>query len=607
MNETLLDIARYAQVALGIGLVIFVHELGHFLTARWCGVRVETFSLGFGPKVLGWTRGPTLYQIALVPLGGYVKMAGEDARADGREPRADELPAKSVGQRFLIYSGGVIMNVIFALVVFPILLMAGVTFEEPLIGSSEPGSPAWHAGLEPGTRVVSVNGNDVYTFMHIPNEVALGPNDESVLVVEGPGPKPRRTVRVVPLASERIGANSIGVRPAADPLGRIEVVPGTAAADAGLRSGDRLVSVVGVPPGLTLEEQLAFASRRGAPVRARLERDGAEFEALVEPKPHAASKTPILGVSLAIDTVADVREGPLSDQLALRKGDRVVSIDGAPVYRPYDVLAALSTATTPRVRIERDGSNLDLEGPALAPGDAVALYQAIAFGPSKAVRVVVSPGSAAEEAGLRSGDVITRVGDRDVATFDDISQAVAKSGKDAPLDVRVERAGATDGGLAFAIQPRAAPPPDYGFGLRDAQYVYKANGPLEAVVVGFHSSWKLVKESFLTLQRIANGDVSGKNVGGIITIGVVSHSWAEVGWTRLFFFLCMLSMNLAFLNVLPVPVLDGGHLFFLIVEKIKGSPVSENVMGFSQMVGVVLLVSLMVYVTFNDVVRWIVQ
>jgi len=102
---------------------------------------------------------------------------------------------------------------------------------------------------------------------------------------------------------------------------------------------------------------------------------------------------------------------------------------------------------------------------------------------------------------------------------------------------------------------------------------------------------------------MALGQVSGKNVGGIITIGVVSHSWAAEGLTKLFFFLCMLSMNLAFLNVLPIPVLDGGHLFFLLVEKVKGSPVSERVLGYSQMVGIVLILSLMVYVTFNDIRR----
>ena len=109
----------------------------------------------------------------------------------------------------------------------------------------------------------------------------------------------------------------------------------------------------------------------------------------------------------------------------------------------------------------------------------------------------------------------------------------------------------------------------------------------------------------VTVKRMLLGQVSGKNVGGIISIGVVSYSWASLGITKLLFFLCMLSLNLAFLNVLPIPILDGGHLMFLIIEKIKGSPVSERVFGYSQMVGIVLIVSLMIYVTYNDLVRWV--
>ena len=134
------QITRILQVALGIGAVIFVHELGHFIAARLCKVRVEIFSLGFGPKLLAWKRGTTTYQLALVPMGGYVKMAGEES-APGVAPLPDELPAKSVGQRFFIYSGGVLMNVIFALVVLPPLLFYGVPFPEPLIGAVAPGGP----------------------------------------------------------------------------------------------------------------------------------------------------------------------------------------------------------------------------------------------------------------------------------------------------------------------------------------------------------------------------------------------------------------------------------------------------------------------------------
>ena len=134
--------------------------------------------------------------------------------------------------------------------------------------------------------------------------------------------------------------------------------------------------------------------------------------------------------------------------------------------------------------------------------------------------------------------------------------------------------------------------------------MYRATSVGEAVRVGFQSSWKFIVDAWTTIKRILLGQVSGENLGGIITIGAVSYSWASVGMAKLLFFLCMLSMNLAFLNVLPIPVLDGGHLLFLLIEKIKGSPVSERVLGYSQLVGIVLILSLMIYVTYNDLVRW---
>ena len=126
---------------------------------------------------------------------------------------------------------------------------------------------------------------------------------------------------------------------------------------------------------------------------------------------------------------------------------------------------------------------------------------------------------------------------------------------------------------------------------------------VEALKVGFQSSIGMLKDGWLTLKRMLLAEVSTKNLGGIISISYVSYSVAEAGLAKLFYFLCLLSVNLAFVNVLPIPLLDGGHLLFLLLEKIKGSPVSERIMGYSQMVGLVLLVGLMVYVTYNDLMR----
>ena len=113
----------------------------------------------------------------------------------------------------------------------------------------------------------------------------------------------------------------------------------------------------------------------------------------------------------------------------------------------------------------------------------------------------------------------------------------------------------------------------------------------------------LIKQLYVTLKRMVTGDVSAKNLGGIVTISRVSYAVAKEGWAKLFWFLAVLSINLAFINVLPIPVLDGGHLLFLLIERIKGSPVSVKVHNYSQILGLVFVVALMVFVTYNDILR----
>lgn len=600
---------RTLLMVFGIGLVIFVHELGHFLAARMCGVRVETFSMGFGPRLFGWRRGATLYQVALLPIGGFCRMAGEDPSAQDARPAPYELRAKSVGQRFFIYSGGVLMNVIFALLAMPLVLFLGVAFSEPVVGEVERGGPAWHARIEPGARILSVNGAPIAAFDFIEHEVALGSPQSTEVVVMDPGASVPRTVRMTPRYQEQMGINTIGVRSGADRDGAIVVAPESPAALAGLDDSDRLVGVECPLTQLPLEDQLALVTSQGGPLTVRVVRGDDEPRwVTIAPQQREREGRRMLGIGPTADEVADLRANPALTALGLRVGDRVLRVNGRRLHRPYDFELALSAggdATT--FQIERAGERKELVGPALSPSEALVLARDIAFKiPTSAVAIYLLP-NASVRGVLEDGDRVLAANGVELNGWDAFLPMVKSAAdEDRSLLLRVARESG-DGEAQISertVSAGAAKDTLYGFAQREALYTYRANGALEALRVGVQANWKFGRDTWSMVQRMLLGQVSSKNMGGIISIGVVSYSWSEHGVLKLLFFLCMLSINLAFINVLPIPLLDGGHLFFLIVEKLKGSPVSERVFGYSQVVGLVLILTLLVYVTYNDIMRW---
>ena len=176
-----------------LGVLIFVHELGHFLMARRIGVRVITFSLGFGPKLIGFRRGDTEYCISAVPLGGYVKMAGENPD-DARTGSSDEFLSKSKWQRFQVLIMGPVMNLALAVVLLAIVLAQGADVpafldQLPVVGGVEKGSPAERAGFKPGDRVLTVSGREVRNWEEF--DVAIGTRPGRAVPVGAPPPRSR--------------------------------------------------------------------------------------------------------------------------------------------------------------------------------------------------------------------------------------------------------------------------------------------------------------------------------------------------------------------------------------------------------------------------------
>ncbi len=432
-----------------LGVLIFVHELGHFATAKWMDIEVPRFSIGLGPKMFGFTRGETEYVVAWLPLGGYVRMAGMDdmqeleggeydastARETGRDFESKSLPARA-----LVISAGVIMNILFAWFLFSVIaLVWGVSpTPEPVVGDlAEELVPPVDSALlsvQPGWRITAVNGNEVETWSDVQRLLSMA----------------RDTVRL-----EFAGQPAL---------------------------------TVPVPDGDTARSDLVQA---------------------MEPR----IQTPAL--------VGTVTEGSPAAAAGLQSGDVVVEAGGRPVTGWQDLVAALEPhpgQPVPLV-VERDG---------------------------RRVALTVTP-APTEVAG---GAEIGRIG-------------VMRS----PVDLRTPL------------------------------------GPIQAAGWGLRETGRITKMILQFLGGLFTGQASPRDVGGPILIYKISEQVVQVGFDAFLQFMALFSINLAVLNLLPIPILDGGQLLFLAVEGIRGRALStEQRIRLSQ-VGLVIVVAIMVWALANDVLR----
>lgn len=299
-----------------LGVLVFVHELGHFLLARWHGVRVLTFSLGFGPKLLSFRRGDTEYCLSAIPLGGYVKMAGENPD-DQPQGASDEFLSKSKWQRFQILLAGPAMNMILAVLLLAVVLAQGdrvlAFLSRPaVVGVVTPDSPADKGGMLAGDEVVRINGRAVNTWEDLEISVTSKPDRDVEFVVRRAGAEQTLTIRpgttkVAVQTDTTFEVGTIGVMPDTYPV--IDAVnPGEPAEQAGLQKGDVILSIEGRRMVYSRHVSDALRPRAGQPTAMVVRR--AEAEVPISVTPVRRGDNAMIGITLGNETIS-YTPGPL--------------------------------------------------------------------------------------------------------------------------------------------------------------------------------------------------------------------------------------------------------------------------------------------------------
>jgi regulator of sigma E protease len=658
-----------AQVAVGLGAVIFVHELGHFLVAKACGVKCEKFYLGFdvfGLKLARFRWGETEYGIGILPLGGYVKMLGQEdnptkaaeeferAKLAREAAGGDTLPegevgaetsifdprsylAKSVPQRMAIISAGVVMNIIFAFAVAVIAYRMGVKENPCVVGRLLPGDPAWTAGLRPGDKIIRIGDIENPRFRDLQQRVALGDNlDEGVkFVVERDGASEPLEFTIYPDPTglaPRIGILSASTTQLAKPP-VVPVAP-SGGKDSPFHPGDTIAAIAGKNVASNADVQRELAQNVGPTTVTVLRKLGeSESEQLSIELPGRPLKR--LGLVMETGPIAAVQAGSPADKAGWKKGDILVSIDGQPIGDPETLNDRLLKRAGQEVTIvtRRDGKDDEqkvtprapyaVEDP-LMPNEPLVL-NSLGIGIAVTTRVAsVAPGGPAEKAGITPGAEVVgarlppqdvKLDEKDVALkefkveFGEGPQKVSwpffvEQLQNTLPDTKVALTLADKREVEVDVVPTDDWNADRGF-IFEPLYVEVRGATMgEALKLGSNEAVESVAQVYRFLRKIGTKQVSPKGMGGPLSIFGVAHQSASKGVSALLIFLGMLSANLAVLNFLPIPLLDGGHMVFLILEGIRGKPVSERVVIAFHYAGFLFIISLMTFVFALDL-GWI--
>ncbi|MFP4053489.1 MAG: site-2 protease family protein [Phycisphaerae bacterium] len=672
------------QFIIGLGLVVFVHELGHFLVARWVGIKVERFAVGFGPRLFGYKTEETDYCICLFPLGGYVKMLGQEDFApleEDQKPDPRSYAAKSVGQRFAVISAGVIMNVIFAALLFLVVGMIGKDFPAPVAGDVLPESPAaearisWTAtdtapngltppgpvGIKPGDRIVRFGGKEINRFDTIFTKTVLASKGETFDAIvqrrkDGVTWTGKTTIGVKWMTIPGMNVNAWAVGIETPTSRKIEAVDEP---DSPLKVGDRVLAVAGTPVEDYWDLHAICERHTGEPFDVKVLRDGNQVNVRLDPQlmldledVHATEDgrriygayigmvekgkklrfrtadgnevvidadkrtlpepLEILGMSPRLKVPKVLPDNP-ADKAGLRRGDVLVSYgDRAnPTLRQFiqvnnDAAGGKTTAV-----VLRDGKTKTLTIEPKQEGDRGLVGVPLPFHYENDQLIIagVREGTAAATAEqlVRPGDRILKVNGQDVTRWEGLYARMLEL-RGQPVTLTVQRGSETfDTKLTDSLSPEQFDPEHYlcrlGVAFGQMSVNISFDNPIAAIGWGAEEAFQRIIEAYMTLRGLMTGDVSHRAVSGPVGMGGMAIQIARRGPIDFLYFMAFISAVLAVMNFLPIPVVDGGHAVFLIVEKIRGKPLPVKLMNIIQIAGLVLLGSLFLLLTWQDIAK----
>jgi regulator of sigma E protease len=529
LQSAALNVWYVVLVAIFFGGSIFVHELGHFLAARWRGLKIDRFSIGFGRKIVSWTRNGVEYRLSWIPLGGYVALPQlADMRGIEGDPsnEATRLPPISYTDKMIVSVAGAVFNVIFAFLLACVLwgvkqpvsaesLSTTIGYVSRTISERQPDgtvarnpSPASAAGLRVGDRILQVDDREIENWNDISSAVAMG---------GGWSDDGRREARFV------------------------------------------------------------------------IEREGKTLELFVHPRRAGELNVRHVGISPAAPTkVATVPKGSIAERIGLQRDDYLVSIGGTPITHVNIYLETLSSRTDEPLDlvVRRGEQNLTLSIP---PRPHPRVYG-------------IERNSLAHEHGLQLGDILLAVDETPITSASGFTELVGKKTAE-PLTLTVSRGGETHD---IRIPARS---PGQKIGIVPSQELGESHSTdeIEIRIAPHEQIVGAVKDGYRSLSSMLDPrtDIGPSLMSGPIEIVRVFHQVAQLGIRHVFWLTIMINISLAIFNVLPIPVLDGGHMMFATITKLRGRPISGEFLLKTQAFFMILLLSMIVYVSYFNVDRWV--